>query len=336
MDGIIEVLSSPKELERIGTGFCGSVWSAHYLPFCIKREDGGPHRSLYNEKVLQVRVNERIVATSEDRFLVPRCYGYLSKDNNDIWSRLLDGFPAAYEACNAMISDTIQPIQASARKQIIKRYCPDESQAQIFADSKNRHCLLRLYLGRRRQASQRNGRRRFFSLRNFPLHMDQVEELELPATEYARVIARGLAFINWSVDIDGNDVEFVLAPPRPQPIVGTYSQQIWDSFLIGQHSMWLLDFDCCRQITFEHCVDQIARSFWRNDPYFPRPSSESPADQCLWREFMEEYKRASTEMIPTGPFGEKLRSLVVEPASLVAHVLERIEESRDEYIGGKS
>lgn len=70
--------------------------------------------------------------------------------------------------------------------------------------------------------------------------------------------------MNWAVGIDGNDVEYVLAPPRDRPI--TSSQRSWGSSLIGEHSIWLLDFDCCREITLKDCVDQIAKSFWRNDP----------------------------------------------------------------------
>lgn len=344
MQRAIDTLSSPNQLERIGAGFCGSVWSANptpnttgleFLQFCIKREDGGPYRSIHNEQAVQARVNERLAELSESSFLVPLCYGYLPKADN-AWSKLLPGFPSGYEACSAMVSDTIQPISALARKEIVDRYCPANVRAQISSGSKNRHCLLRLYLGRRRQPGQLNSRRRFFSLRNFPLHMDQVEELELPAAGYARVMARGLAFMNWAVGIDGNDVEFVLALQRPQSIIASSSQQIWDSPLIGQHSMWLLDFDCCPEITLKDCVDQIARSFWRNDPYFPRPHGESLADQTLWKEFSEEYERASVEMIPNGPLGEKLRDLVIEPESLVTRVLERIKGSRDGYIGGRN
>ena len=44
--------------------------------------------------------------------------------------------------------------------------------------------------------------------------MDQTKELDLPTTLYARIMARTYAVLCWSAHVDGNDVEFVLAPPR--------------------------------------------------------------------------------------------------------------------------
>lgn len=66
----------------------------------------------------------------------------------------------------------------------------------------------------------------------------------------------------------------------------------------------------------------------------PRPNSESLVDQSLWNDFAEEYQRASLELIPTVPFGEKLANLMLNPASLIAHVIARMAESRDVYIRG--
>lgn len=332
---------APHRLERIGAGFCGTVWSApdttgppesvqELLPVCVKREDGGPYRSINNEQHVQFLVNESIIGCSESSFTVPRCYGFITKADTEAWDRLLKVFPSSYQGCNAMISETIQPISASARRRIIDRYCPLSARGQIAHDGTNLHCLLRLYLGRRRQPNQLNAKRRFFSLRNFPLHLDQVEEMQLPAAEYACAMAKGLAFMNWAVGIDGNDVEFVLASPRSQsPMTEKSSGKVWTSPLIGGHSLWLLDFDCCHEISPEACVEQTARSFWRNEPYFPRPKSD--LDDNLWKVFAEEYQRSSLDLIPRGPLRDRLDQ---KPAVRVARILTRIEESREEYIKG--
>ena len=52
-----------------------------------------------------------------------------------------------------------------------------------------------------------------FSLRNYPLHLDQMEELAIPfdhLESYARAMAETLAVMHWGAGMDGNDVEFVL------------------------------------------------------------------------------------------------------------------------------
>jgi hypothetical protein len=54
----------------------------------------------------------------------------------------------------------------------------------------------------------------------------------------------------------------------------------------GRHAMWLLDFDCCKELLMdEGGIYQAARSFWRNDPFYPRPGSNLPEDQRLWELF---------------------------------------------------
>ena len=56
---------------------------------------------------------------------------------------------------------------------------------------------------------------RAFSLRNFPFHIDQMEELGIPPSDikfYAETMASTLAMMHWLGQIDG---EFVLAAPNP-------------------------------------------------------------------------------------------------------------------------
>jgi len=40
-------------------------------------------------------------------------------------------------------------------------------------------------------------------------------------------------------------------------------------------------------------VEQAAAAFWKNDPYFPRPTKDSPEDQELWAIFKEKFLRTS-------------------------------------------
>lgn len=79
---------------------------------------------------------------------------------------------------------------------------------------------------------------------------------------------------------DANDVEFVLAAPRSAQdseslgIGATLS----NCSAFGEHTMWLLDFDCCARLGLPMTAEDISkavRSFWRNDPYYPRPGDSS-------------------------------------------------------------
>lgn len=319
-------------LDRIGQGFCGTVWAetpSRTGQLCIKREDGGPGRSIRNEYQIQAMLTSKLAGNPRYAvgFSVPASPSLL-EEANPLWEHLLPGFPPDYEACNAMVSERIQPLCAGGREELVRRYCPGDIQDRILADGKNEACLARLYLGRRRKQTQSGARRRFFSLRNYPLHADQVEELGLPSAEYARAMARALAFLNWGAGIDGNDVEFVLAAPRTGA-----GNPGWDSGSLGRHGLWMLDFDCCRGITMdEKGVEQIVRAFWRNDPYYPRPGGGADGDERLWEVFAAEYRRASVEIIHGEAQGQK--DVVGHQGALVDRVLARIPETRNTFAKG--
>lgn len=55
---------------------------------------------------------------------------------------------------------------------------------------------------------------------------------------------------------------------------------------LGQHCMWILDFDCCQNPSMDEAgIDQACMSFWRNDPFYPRPGSGNVADEKPWEVF---------------------------------------------------
>jgi len=129
-----------------------------------------------------------------------------------------------------------------------------------------------------------------------------MEELKLDTLAYARAMAEALAILHWVAKIDANDVEFVLAPPRE----GAPS---FSSSSLGEHCIWILDFDCCRSITIDEAgVDQAAAAFWKNDPYFPRPARSSPEDRELWAAFKEEFLRTSGKVLGS----ERIARLLME------------------------
>lgn len=223
---------------------------------------------------------------TENLIQIPHCYRFIESENQIWWDKNLARFPSGYSPCNILESERIPPISQEVQDLLIDKYCPVSLKVEIKASSVNQDCLIRPYLGRRlvRGEDDRLSRLRVFSLRNFPLHVDQMEQLNLGADleTYAELMAEALAVIHWYGQIDANDVEFVLASPR----CGAPSRL---SNILVVHTNWLLDFDCCRRMSMDlDGVDQAVAAFFRNDPYYPRP------DQPLWKCFRNRYLQTSS------------------------------------------
>lgn len=119
-----------------------------------------------------------------------------------------------------------------------------------------------------------------------------MEDIGIPTEDmqsYARMMGEALATLHWLGEMDGNDIEFVLAPPpfhEEEPNTNTITN------VLGRHTMWMLDFDLCRYMPMSDAgVQQAVTAFWRNDPFYPRPQSK------LWGDFREQYLMSSEEII---------------------------------------
>ncbi|RDW81268.1 zinc finger protein [Aspergillus mulundensis] len=289
-------------LRRIGAGFCGTVWAAEERGSAFKREDGGPHRSLLHDfqthqHILHCMHQTDLTEAPETKqtqynINIPLCHGYI--DPLDAWwKNNLARFPEGYEPCNTIHAQRIPPVPEATRRFLTEQYCPEPLRANILASDANRDCMIRPYLGRRRVRASKPSRFQAFSLRNYPLHLDQMEEIGIPETDiagYARTMAKALAQLHWVAHVDGNDVEFVLASPNDQPDENR-SPESWSNAL-GLHEMWMLDFDLARPMTVDkQGARQAANAFKGNDPYYPRPDKNS----YLWIAFRGQYV-ATSEM----------------------------------------
>ncbi|KAE9970123.1 hypothetical protein EG328_006476 [Venturia inaequalis] len=310
-----------RPFRHIGHGFCGSVWAVEGsgINTCaIKREDGGEGRSVQKDFTMHQKINSSLQAlkrNSPERaalassISIPACYQYVERSDDIWWSERLERFPSQFQvACNALITDRIPPFRQSVRDLLVNYYCPSAIQESAKNYPANSDCLIRPYLGRRRR-NERKSMFKAFSLRNYPLHIDQMEELGLDSTHYARVMAETLAIMHWAAQVDGNDVEFVLAPPRPTttdpseapPTSTSISTSTSDP--LGEHTIWILDFDCCRDMPMDESgIDQAWRAFYKNDPFYPRPNRDNPEDQRLWEAFKERFMEASAIIL--GPENE--------------------------------
>ncbi|WEW59682.1 hypothetical protein PRK78_005161 [Emydomyces testavorans] len=323
------------KFRRIGAGFCGTVWTSPceesvHFGRAFKREDGGPGRSLLNDfrmhqSVLEAR--EKLselpgFESSSVHIYVPRFAEFIGPEDG-WWNSNLEYFPSGYTACNMILSERIPAVSQKARELLIDRYCPSSFAAEIKTSEANEDCLIRPYLGRRRYnaaAHTRPSRFKAFSLRNYPLHLDQMEELGLDAADlvhYVEVMAEALAMMHWLAGIDANDVEFVLAPPRSaEKTPAVISNKL------GDHVMWILDFDCCNRLSFDiDGVDQAVTAFFKNDPFYPRPNSSS----ALWAAFRRKYIEVSNDILQTRLLNDNDKDDIQKlPEAFMQRIEERI------------
>ena len=89
---------------RIGQGFCGTVWAASTTGNAVKREDGGPGRSLHNDFVMYRRILDSFSAAPASssctttttastttsaytpRARVPQCHRYIPAGDTTWWT----------------------------------------------------------------------------------------------------------------------------------------------------------------------------------------------------------------------------------------------------------
>ena len=306
-------MAHTQTFRRIGQGFCGTVWADAAEATdstAIKREDGGPGRSLYNDYKMH-QVVFRNLCINSSTALVPDCHRYVYGDNQSWWDDHLFRFPKECQVpCNVLLTSRIPPFSKRVRENLIDLYCPESLRSSIKSSEPDQDCLIRPYLGRRRRLEAQS-RFKAFSLRNYPLHIDQIKHLALDATLYARVMAETLAILYWKARIDANDVEFVLAPPPTNQ--SSASGSVIESETLGRHVVWILDFDCCKPLPLdEKGVEQAVVAFYRNDPYYPRPTSSNEEDIALWVAFKERFLEASESFLEPGSMEARLPKLWIE------------------------
>ncbi|CAI6329518.1 unnamed protein product [Periconia digitata] len=287
----------------IGKGFCGSVWSTSSQnkdeeQTAIKREDGGPGRSLRNDYTIHKLILEAELRHPLSSLpSIPRCHALIEPSDTQWSEPQLPRFPKDYTACRALISERIPAVPRSISDKVVDLFC--ESNAELSHFVKNNPdddcCLIRPYLGRRRRyrqgSSENSSRFHRFSLRNVPFHINQMEELGLDIASYAGTMADALALMHWGARIDANDVEFVLAPPRESE---SSSSSSFSLDYLGNHRVWMLDFDCCRPLSMDGAgIEQACAAFFRNDPYYPRPGTGEEVDEKLWQVFKKRFLRSS-------------------------------------------
>jgi hypothetical protein len=302
---------SKQFFSEIGRGQCGKVFAQKGVTKAFKFPlNQGLKDQLFNDWLMH-RCIEVAFAGAPPEFsqaiCIPRLDSWIGPDESDnFWEQfgdVFEGMRPNYCLC----SERILPLPEPLREAIIHSFAPSKIDAKaLLMKESNKDCLIRVYLGRRIGENTRIGKE--FKLRNFELHINEMEILGLPIDKYATIMADTLAIMNWKALVNADDVEFVFgttpllkkAPSLPATLSPEVSMRTGSDLNFHRRSvgLWLLDFNSCQKITLDdQGVKLLVRGFWDNDPYYPRPSSGNATDIELWKHFRARYLSTSSRAL---------------------------------------
>ncbi|KAK0725805.1 zinc finger protein-domain-containing protein [Lasiosphaeris hirsuta] len=232
---------------------------------------------------------------------------------------------AAEGVCNlptsALVTERILPLPSTTRNLLVEKFCAPRIKEKACADIANTDCLVRVYLG----SMQGKTNMKFFSLRNFKLHLNHMLEIKLDVEAIVRRMGIAMAVLHWAAKTDARDVEFVLGSstrkttaavhdtnPRtiePETYTGPLSFRD-EVFFSRVTELWILDFNQVRTITMDDEGVKLAVEAWRiNDPHFPKPLRETPAERHVWEAFVITYLEASDAILKEEKIGKDALAL---------------------------
>jgi hypothetical protein len=308
---------------KIGAGTCGAVYEEVGTPKIIKVAHSGKDEKLQNDYYQHSLICDAMKEAQIADLHVPQVHWHINPGEGPKWWELhADKLPKEVKRDKSpmiLCAERILPLPRKIRENIIDIWCPEDQRTSAKMEPTNSDCLVRVYLGRRRN-KDRQAPPRLFTLRNFNLWLDQVQELNDLAeyNEVAQNMGKAMATLHWRVGVDGEDVEFVLgsAPTiqmesmsgkenrerfektQSKVMPSSWEQVTKYNFKRRAVQLWMLDFDRCNEITPDEAGIQLAvRAFYKNDPYFPRPLCETTDEQCLWDSFKLGYLEAAQNAI---------------------------------------
>ncbi|KAL7936353.1 zinc finger domain-containing protein [Trichoderma chlorosporum] len=318
-----DILNLSIGYRKIGFGQCGLVFSKPGTTTVVKISRPYFHEGLWNDFLCHLRIYRAFTRqTIQPACRLPLVYSFVSKTDTTWWDAnkalFLERSSEFPLPSMGLVSQRIPQLPRVIRHAIIDLYCPEILKEHVKSNPINRDCLVRIYLGRRRNSNAPPPPN--FALRNYNLHLDQMINLDLPVKEYATAIAEALALIHWAAHVDAYDVEFVLggevASAHTQQTTDLLSQQLHvlehiepgfaNTILLQQRTsrIWVLDFNLCSRWSEEallerpeDVINQLVLAFFENDPYYPLPEMDSDENKELWFTFSQEYLRRANEVL---------------------------------------
>ncbi|CAH0003067.1 unnamed protein product [Clonostachys byssicola] len=330
---------STLKLVQIGRGSFGTVFGILGTEWCLKKTLTSPDR-LWEEFIMGQRMRQRVNGTASDAIfkseqfqkvimpMVPRYTWSGGMDDAESAGRLFKNighiFPVENEGQKpgpVICLERIMPLPKLIRDNLIKLYFKPENRRKALADKANKHCLCRPYLGRRSSEIAPDKREKELqTLQNFPLYLDQLEDLRMEPLIIAQDMAMGLAAVHWSARANMLGVEYVigsrpLTPPEVRFLVldadeeamrsGSYSHRVRDMAPRAPirrnrpFQLWMVDFDKVSRFklslgnNYRGEIEQLVRDTRTSGPYYPRALPNSEGDWKLWLAFATTYISAS-------------------------------------------
>ena len=330
--------SATPEYRIIGIGSCGTVFKVPGTAFAVKK--GEDITAMWKDFILTNRVHNAVTDTRtilqgafKESMLpkVPECTDFMLPES-EYWQTNLDCFPTTHRKAGAAFHVTrILPLPKRTREALIENFFADGEgiQAEAKQAPENKDCLVRIYLGENEKEKVC-----YDSLRNFPLHLNVMEDLDLEPSTLASQMAIALAIIHWQAKVDAMDSEFVLGSsvttlPEKQR---AYAAEEDSTVLSAPHEIrrldsnerstnfWVLDFDKASpiELTADDVIKKLVVAFLGNDPYFPRPD----VDEDLWQVFSKTYLKASRLILENK---QEKRSVMGLPKLFLETVAEMIK-----------
>ncbi|KFA81715.1 hypothetical protein S40288_11751 [Stachybotrys chartarum IBT 40288] len=302
-----------RRFEEIGQGQCGTVYSLTGTTMVAKIPNSAAKiDQLFADYRMHFEVRQAMKEVStaiQIRINVPELHMYVSPKSDNFWTDCGPLFPMdAVVEKFALLSERVFPVPLPVREALVDTLCPKvirKRKQDFLARPENKSCLIRIYLGRR-QITKPETNVQNLKLRNFPLHVNEMEDMSLDTSHFACVMAQTLAILHWKAGIDGNDIEFILGSSPMQMRGPSYGEivgkDMWAvaelyHFDFGHRStsIWVIDFNQCARFEENDAgLKQIVDAFFWNDPYYPRPNLENDKDMELWAVFRKQYLDVST------------------------------------------
>lgn len=176
-----------EHLRTIGLGSCGTVFKIPGTELAYKK--GTNEAAIWGDFCRTNKVHNAVRDVREmmhsdfPNAVIPKtpmCHSYHLISDDEFWSANLQLFPNIHRTKQPLFMvDRIPPLPREIREDLIKLYFDQDEVVQKEAqdDEENEHCLVRVYIGERYSHSHHS--QEYHTLRNIPLRLDMMEELNL-------------------------------------------------------------------------------------------------------------------------------------------------------------
>lgn len=274
----IQASSSPAQpFKFIGWGSCGLVYSQHGASTVVKLAKQGRSKDLENDSNMHQIISQQFKKYNVKDIQIPE---WISFQNNDQKPNYFDRIPMLQEAVgrncdlptSTLVTERILPLPRAVQILFILQQCPKKVISEALESEGNRDCLVRIYLGSKRGYSGPS-KSNLFSLRNIPLHLDQMAKFGVNYDSTARSIGQAMAIMHWAAKTDAQDVEFVLGRTLRSSSESAPWHMDFEAVRNYRHSirLWVLDFNRVQPITMDEAgVAKAVRAAKLNAPYIPK------------------------------------------------------------------